>query len=92
MPTEATKEDRVADVAEDVEEEVVRLFFFFVIVCLSVAVDQLSWRALPGGSHTFFLLWNFLNFFLSVEREALTVDHLSRRALSGLVSRNSLHL
>jgi hypothetical protein len=28
MPTEATKEDRVADVAEDVEEEVVRLFFF----------------------------------------------------------------
>ena len=64
MPTEATKEDRVADVAEDVEEEVVRLFFFPIIVCLSVAVvDQLTWRALPGGSHTIFSFVNIFNFF-----------------------------
>ena len=35
MPTEATEEDSVADVAEDVEEEVVRLFFFHNCVLVS---------------------------------------------------------
>ena len=90
MPTEATEEDSVADVAEDVEEEVVRLFFFHN--CVLVSSRRPTELARTFCNHTIFSVVIFFNFFSSVERKALTVDHLSRRALSGLVSRNSLHL